>query len=120
MQVPAYVSLRVIAGCYLQPAFPGRPATHTTEPLSSGSPHIASQAGLEAQVTSPVLATAATWPVSSYLPTAAKPTTGPQVLVHLPEAGPPAQLRRPGAGSGPETPRGQNRGRRCWAATRRE
>jgi hypothetical protein len=41
MQVPAYVSLRVIAGCYLQPAFPGArplirwsrfPAVHLTSP----------------------------------------------------------------------------------------
>src|SRR5437667_9231476 len=41
MQVPAYVSLRIIAGCYLQPAFPGArplirwtrsPAVHLTSP----------------------------------------------------------------------------------------
>src|SRR5215467_3320933 len=79
---------------------PRRPTTHTMASLSSGSPHVTSQAGLEAQVTSSVLATATTWPVPAYLPRAAKPTTGPKVLVHLAAAGPPRQLRRPGAGAG--------------------
>jgi hypothetical protein len=61
---------------------PRRPTTHTMESLSSGSPHLTSQAGLVAQVTSPWPARATAWPVSTYLPTqgAAKPThraTGP-------------------------------------------
>jgi len=63
---------------------PRRPTTHTVESLSTGSPHITSQAGLEAQVTSPVLARVTTWPLSTYLPKAAKPTTGQRVLIHLP------------------------------------
>ena len=53
MQVPAYVSLGVIVGCYLQPGLPRRTTTHTMESLASGSPQVTSQAGLEVQVTSP-------------------------------------------------------------------
>src|SRR5215469_11010453 len=107
MQVPAYVSLGVIVGCYLQPAFPGArplirwrrfPAVHLTSP-----PGGARSAG-----NLPVLATATTWPVSTYLPRAAQLTTGPKVLVHLPAAGAPGQLRRPGVGPALRHP-GQNR-----------
>jgi hypothetical protein len=36
---------------------------------------------------------ATTWPVSSYLPKAAKPTTRPKARVHRPGAGPAGQLR---------------------------
>jgi hypothetical protein len=53
---------------------PRRPTTPAMESLSSGSPHVTK---------------------------AAKPTTGPKVLVHLPAAGSPGQLRRPGAGPRP-------------------
>src|SRR5215469_13175373 len=77
---------------------PRRPTTHTMGSLSSGSPHVTSQAGLEAQVTSALLARATTWPVSTYLPNAAEPTTGPKVLVHLAAVRPPGQPRRPRAG----------------------
>src|SRR5215467_1569789 len=92
MQVPAYVSLRVVVGCYLQPAFPGArplirrsrfPAVHLTSPP---------RRGLEGQVTSPLLARATTRPVLTYLPKTAKPTTGPRVLVHLPALGPPGSV----------------------------
>src|SRR5215468_6996537 len=103
MQVPADVSLRVIVGCHLQPAFPGaRPLIRWRR---FPAVHLTSQAGLEAQVTSPVLATATTWPVPAYLPRAAKPTTGPKVLIHLPAPGGAAECRfrvpgPPGAGGG--------------------
>ena len=82
---------------------PRPPTTHTMASLSSGSPHVTSQAGREAQVTSPVLARATTRPVPTYLPKAAKPTTGPKVPVSLPAAG--------HAGPGPDPPR-HNCGRR--------
>src|SRR6266487_6701966 len=103
MQVPAYISLGVIAGCFLQPAFPGArplirwsrfPAVHLTSP-----PRARSAGNLP-----PLLATATTWPVPTCLPKAVKPTAGPKVLVHLPAAGPRGQLRRAGVGPGPERP----------------
>jgi hypothetical protein len=80
--------------------------------LSSGSPHVTSQARREAQVTSVLLARATTWPVAACLPKAAKRTTGPKVLVYRPAAGPPGQLRPARHIPGPETLPDQNRGRR--------
>jgi hypothetical protein len=94
---------------------PRRPTTHTMESLSSGSPHVTSQAGREAQVTLPLLARSTRWPVSTYLPTAAKPTTGPKVLVSSAGSGKDARaaLRLPGHGRrsrrGPVCPWGLKR-----------
>lgn len=100
MQVPAYISLGVIAGCFLQPAFPGArplirwsrfPAVHLTSP-----PRATSAGNLPR-----LLATATTWPVPTCLPKAVKPTAGPKVLVPLPTAGLRGRLRRAGAGPRP-------------------
>src|SRR5215471_18007657 len=96
---------------------PRHPTTHTMAWLSSGSPHVTSQAGLEAQVTSPVLATATTWPVPAYLPQGGQAHTGPKVLVHLPAVGSPGQLRRPSVGPALRSP-GQNRTRRLAQGSR--
>jgi hypothetical protein len=103
---PSWCRSRLLSAAGL----PRRPTTQTMESLSSGSPHVTSQAGLEAQVTSSLLATAATCPQF--------PPTYPRRRSPLPGHGSWFICRQParrpsfaGQAQAPaRRPRGQNRG----------